>query len=108
MQRRIKLAFSCITACLALKKGFSSHVLPPFRMLSGIDAHYTTYIIETRCSRFTIRYLQMLTAFGDALLAPLPLETQTQFRRLWHNIGNTLRGVQQACSNGVRQIVSAT
>lgn len=49
---------------------------------------------------------QMFAAFGDALLAPLPLETQTQFRRLWHNFGNTLRGVQRACHNGVRHIVS--
>lgn len=46
----------------------------------------------------------IFAAFGDALLAPLPLETQTQFRRLWHNFGNTLRGVQRACHNGVRQI----
>lgn len=62
---------------------------------------------DQTCASMQGAALQMFTAFGDALLGPLPLETQTQFRRLFHNIGNALRGVQQAYSNGFRQIVSA-
>jgi hypothetical protein len=51
--------------------------------------------------------LQMFAALGDALLAPLPLQTQTQLRRLWHSVGNSLRGAQHACGNSLRQIAGS-